>query len=254
MTDSWPSILWAIRHGESAANAAAAIAEKSHENRYRFDQRDADVPLSPTGEGQADALGAWFGAGHAHALPDVILASPYLRARQTAQRIVQGCGAEKPIPIIIDERLREKELGILDGLTPDGIAALYPDHAAQKNLLGKFYYRAPGGENWCDVIQRVRAILDRISLHYPNKRVMIVAHEVVIFSLRYVLENMDEAQIMAINKAAHIANCAVNEYRWEANSDSDGGLILHRYNETEALQNASATITDAKTVIAAARG
>jgi broad specificity phosphatase PhoE len=54
----------------------------------------------------------------------------------------------------------------------------------------------PAGESWCDVILRLRSVLDTISLHYRGKRVLIVGHQVVVLCLRYLLENMDEQTIL----------------------------------------------------------
>ena len=43
----------------------------------------------------------------------------------------------------MDERLREKEFGILDRLTKAGIAERFPDQAALRARMGKFYHRSP---------------------------------------------------------------------------------------------------------------
>lgn len=61
-----------------------------------------------------------------------------------------------PKPICVDERLREKEFGILDGLTTRGISTLQPEQYAFRQQLGKFYHCPPGRERWCDVIFRLR--------------------------------------------------------------------------------------------------
>ncbi len=250
MAARWPATLWIIRHGESAGNVSARDAVADGHHHFRLQMRDADVPLSPRGTDQADALGRWFASGVAGAQPDIILASPYIRARETAQRI-RGAGGLRAVPIFVDERLREKETGILDGLTPDGVAALHPDQAQQRAIIGKFYHRPPGGENWCDVIQRLRGLMDRISLHHAGEHVIIVAHEVVVFCLRYILENMDEAAIMAIDAQGDVANCAVTEYRYD---DVTGALALKRFNETEAVTAHGADVTEARDEIVAARG
>jgi broad specificity phosphatase PhoE len=63
---------------------------------------------------------------------------------------------------IADQRLREKEFGILDRLTKFGITQRYPELAQQRSHVGKFYFRPPGGESWCDVILRLRSMLDTI--------------------------------------------------------------------------------------------
>jgi 2,3-bisphosphoglycerate-dependent phosphoglycerate mutase len=59
--------IWLIRHGESAANAGAATKDA------------ASVPLTDNGWRQAREMAAKFDAA-----PDLIVVSPYLRARQTA--------------------------------------------------------------------------------------------------------------------------------------------------------------------------
>ncbi|MBV9540651.1 MAG: histidine phosphatase family protein, partial [Alphaproteobacteria bacterium] len=138
-----------------------------------------------------------------------------------------------------DERLREKEFGILDGLTRSGIEAQFPDQAASRTLLGKFYHRPPGGESWCDVILRLRSLLDTVSLHYGGHRVLIVAHQVVVLCLRYLLEGMDEAQILAIDREGDVANCSVTEYRCEEHK----GLVMVRYNHVAPLTAEGAPVT-----------
>lgn len=251
MAARWPATLWIIRHGESAGNVASRAADSVHDHHFRLSIRDADVPLSPYGERQADALGDWFARGQAAHKPDVILASPYIRARETALRFHGAGGAHGDTPILVDERLREKECGILDGLTPEGVAALHPDQSKQRALIGKFYHRPPGGENWCDVIQRLRSVVDRITLHHANQHVMIIAHEVVVFGLRYIIENLDEDGIMAIDRQGDVANCAVTEYRFDA---ATAGLALTRFNETVAVEAAGVPVTLAHDGIVAARG
>ncbi len=96
--------------------------------------------------------------------PNVVLTSPYLRARQTVAGIrdAGGVAAETP-DNAVDERLREKELGLLDRLTRRGIEELYPEQAELRTRLGKFYYRPICGESWCDVILRLRGAMDTVS-------------------------------------------------------------------------------------------
>jgi hypothetical protein len=62
----------------------------------------------------------------------------------------------------IDERLREKEFGLLDRLTRHGIQQKYPELHEQRAHVGKFYFRRPGGESWCDVILRLRSLTEMI--------------------------------------------------------------------------------------------
>jgi broad specificity phosphatase PhoE len=243
-TARWPSQLWIVRHGESAGNVARDTANAGGAERIVLEARDVDIVLSPRGENQARALGAWFAAKCQKERPDVMLASPYMRAKATAQLFRDAGGtADSNEPICMDERLREKEFGILDGLTTAGVAALEPQQAEFRKLLGKFYHRPPGGESWCDVIFRLRSLMDTVALHYAGRRVMIVAHQVVVLCLRYIIENMSEEQILAIDREGDVANCSVTEYRFDANIGRDGGLALVGYNITTPVAESAVAVT-----------
>ena len=235
-----PSRLWIVRHGESAGNVARDAAHASGADRITLSARDVDIPLSARGEAQARALGAWFARADTDQRPEVLLASPYVRAQDTARLFRAAGGADADEPICIDERLREKEFGILDGLTTQGVASVYPDQAEFRRLLGKFYHRPPGGESWCDVIARLRSVMDTIALHHAGRRVMIVAHQVVVLCLRYVIENLSEDQILAIDREGDVLNCSVTEYRFDPAIGRDGGLALLRYNVADHLDDSPA--------------
>ena len=227
MSNRWPAQMWIVRHGQSAGNVARDAAHDAGVDRIEVSGRDVDVPLSALGEEQATALGHWFAAMPAEQRPEVVLASPYLRALETARLLRDAGGTADPDePICPDERLREKEFGILDGLTSSGIRNELPDQAEFRRILGKFYHRPPGGESWCDVILRLRSLLDTVSLHYAGRRVMIVAHQVVVLCLRYVLETLDEEAILAIDRAGDAANCSITEYRFDPDAGKSGTLVL----------------------------
>jgi len=227
----WPSRLWIVRHGESAGNVARDAAHAAGAERIELSHRDVDIPLSQLGEDQARALGRWFASAVPDDRPDALLVSPYIRARQTLDLFRAQGGATGDDPVGIDERLREKEFGILDGLTTSGVASVYPDQAEFRRILGKFYHRPPGGESWCDVIFRLRSLMDTIALHYAGRRVMIVAHQVVVLCLRYVIENLTEDEILAIDNQGDVANCSVTEYRFDPEGPQGGALKLVRYND-----------------------
>lgn len=252
MTPRWPSVLWVVRHGQSAGNVARDEAHASGALRIALTQRDVDVPLSELGREQAESLGKWFARRDIR--PDVMLASPYLRAQQTAQifRAAGGCEADEPI--CVDERLREKEFGVLDGLTTAGIAEFMPEQAEFRSVLGKFYHRAPGGESWADVILRLRSLMDTVSLHYGGRPVMIVAHQVVVLCLRYIIENLTEDEVLAIDKLGDVSNCGVTEYRFDPQTGKAGNLVLVEYNITAPLEDDATPVTSAPDAMVAARG
>jgi len=237
MRSRWPRTLWIVRHGQSAGNLARDRARAEKLGRIDIAQRDVEVPLSALGEEQSRALGCWFAALPAGERPEVILSSPYLRARETARIVHEVAALSAEVAIVVDERLREREFGILDRLTHRGIEEFFPDQARARRLVGKFHHRPPGGESWCDVILRLRSALDTLSLHHARKRVLIVAHQVVVLCLRYLLENLDEAQILAIDAKGDVANCAVTQYRAAARA---GSMRLVRYNFVAPLREAGA--------------
>jgi 2,3-bisphosphoglycerate-dependent phosphoglycerate mutase len=250
----WPSRLLLVRHGESAGNVAREAAHAAGHSRIDILDRDADVPLSQRGETQSAALGRWLAQRPLTERPEVVLSSPYLRARETAALVRANGGLVPGAPhAVIDERLREREFGILDRLTATGIAELFPEQAEFRKLLGKFYHRPPGGESWCDVILRLRSAVDMLSLHYPGKRVMVVSHEVVVLCLRYLLEDMDEESILAIDHQGDVANCAITEYEYQQqHRGKEGSMVLVRYNETAPLEQQGAPVTTAPDVKVAA--
>lgn len=241
----WPDRLWVVRHGESSGNVARDAAHASGLAVIDIAERDVDVALSALGEEQAAALGAWFAALPPNDRPSVTLASPYLRAQQTARLIDGAGGVAAGAAIVIDERLREKEFGILDRLTKLGIEQRFSDQAALRARIGKFYFRPPGGESWCDVILRLRSVLDTISLHHsePGSRVLVVAHQVIVLCMRYLLEGLTEDEILAIDRQAEVANCGVTEYTLDRGAVPEGRLRLTRYNFVAPLEEAGAPVT-----------
>ena len=253
MKQNWPARLWVVRHGESAGNVARDQADAAGLPQIDIAHRDVDVPLSRRGEEQSSALGRWFAAMDPSERPEIVLSSPYVRARQTAELIKTAGGLVEDPELLVDERLREKEFGILDRLTRVGIEQRHPEQAEFRKLLGKFYHRPPAGESWCDVILRLRSAIDTISLHHSGRRVLISGHQVVVLCMRYLLENLDEAQILAIDAEGDVANCGVTEYAFAGDAGKDGGLVLQRYNFVAPLERAGAPITSEPDANVAAR-
>ena len=249
MQNRWPEHLWIVRHGESAGNVARNAAMAAGLANIDIAHRDVDVPLSPLGARQAEALGRWFARLEPDERPDVILTSTYVRARQTADIVCESGGVNPDdLTFVIDERLREKEFGILDRLTKEGIKERFPDQYAFREALGKFYHRPPGGESCCDVILRLRSVVDTISRDYRRERVLIVAHSVVVLCFRYLIERMTEEQILAIDHTDDVANCAITEYAYNETIGRHGRLALRRYNFVAPLEAEGALVTTKKDV------
>ena len=116
-------------------------------------------------------------------------------------------------------------------MTGAGIREQFPDEAARRALLGKFYYRPPGGESWADVALRIRSLLATEALRHDCERLLVVAHQAVIMVSRYVLEELTEQELLAVDKDEQVANASLTRYE----RDADGGFRLISFNEVEHL-------------------
>jgi probable phosphoglycerate mutase len=225
--------LWLSRHGESVANVAATSAERDGLEVIPIDIRDADVPLSSTGREQADALAGWV-AEHRSGL-DVFWVSPYLRARETLALALGETGP--PAAVLIDERLRDRELGVLDLLTRRGVALRHPEEAERRRHLGKYYHRPPGGESWADVALRLRSFL-RDAGEGPGESAMIVAHDAVVLLLLSLLLELGESELLEFAASHTVLNASVTHVvrghgRWE----------LQEFSAVDHLQSEGAPVT-----------
>jgi broad specificity phosphatase PhoE len=243
MEQKWPQDIWLVRHGQSSGNVARDAAEAAAGHHIDIAERDVDVPLSELGVRQSHALGNWFASLPAHKRPNVVLHSPYVRAAETARIIIDALGPGQGLTVQVDERLREKEFGILDRLTTHGISHKYPELYEQRQHVGKFYFRPPGGESWCDVILRLRSVLDTITREYAGERLLIVGHQVTVNCFRYLFERMDEGTILDIDRAGDVPNCSVTAYAFDPGIGKRGKLQLQTANFVAPLRDSGTPIT-----------
>ena len=133
-----------------------------------------DVPLTEVGQQQALRLAE-------SALDkgiDVILCSPMLRARQTAQAVSDAIG----VPIQIDERLIEMDFGTFEGTSRFGEEFQW--------IRAQMSTRFPGGESGFDVAYRVYSLLYEIKEKYADKTVLLVCHNCVSRAVRSFFMNL----------------------------------------------------------------
>ncbi|MDA8409193.1 MAG: histidine phosphatase family protein [Treponema sp.] len=115
-----------VRHGESEGNARQIV------------QGRLDLPLNARGRSQAAALAPWIAAQG----PEAILASPLLRAAETAHILFGGC---EPRPRLRAEALlAELDAGPFTGLSLDEAALRHPE--AHASFLRKSWDGVPGAE------------------------------------------------------------------------------------------------------------
>jgi len=158
-----------VRHGETTWNL---------EGRR---QGQSDSPLTAAGLAQARAIAERLAAGPAPA--DALYSSDLSRARRIAEEISAACG----LPVIPDERLREKSFGVIEGLRQAEVEARYPQVAAQiaKKLPD---YAPPGGESLAEAQRRGIAALEDLAGRHPSGRVIVVSHGALLgMFLRHVL-------------------------------------------------------------------
>jgi probable phosphoglycerate mutase len=143
-------VLYVVRHGQTALNARGRL-------RGRVDE-----PLDATGERQADALGHAF----AHVALDGLICSPLLRARQTAQAIVDA--HDDLLSTELDEAFTDRDWGPWAGEREADVRARFGslDRAADVEPAGSFISR---------VVVAARALMSR----RPAPTIMIVAHDAV---------------------------------------------------------------------------
>lgn len=228
-----------VRHGESLGNVARELAEGSGSELIDIDVRDPDVVLSDLGREQARALGVMLRELAADNAPTCAWTSPYVRASETLSLALDE--AELAIPVTVDERLRDRELGVLDRLTGLGVRTRFPEEAARRRYLGKMYYRPSGGESWADVALRLRSVIRDIEAGCAeaDERVLVTTHDAVIMLFRYILEPLTEQAVLELAARASVRNASVTRLvrqtgGWTVEmSDAVGHLELVGVEETE---------------------
>ncbi|MGW5571075.1 histidine phosphatase family protein [Nocardia thailandica] len=183
--------LWAVRHGQSVANVWYADPAT---NLRPMRGTDASAELSELGHRQARALGEWLAGLGSVQRPDLVVCSPYLRTRLTwaimAQAAARRIRHPRPIRTLVDERLRDREMGVFEMHPHRAIRRRAPEEAARREQVGNWAYRPPGGESLADVAVRVRGFLTELDAVAPGEQVLLVTHDAVVVAVRYVLEGL----------------------------------------------------------------
>ncbi len=151
-----------IRHGEIEGAKGRAVGQ-------------IDLSLSTKGIRQAAQLAESLDTFH----PRRIYCSPLTRTMQTASFIEKQCKL-KAIPV---PEIKEINLGEWDGLDFAELKRLYPHEYKQRgeDIAG---FRAPGGENFTDVTERVRSFLEQLNDASP---VIAVTHAGVIRVIMHIV-------------------------------------------------------------------
>ena len=225
--------LWLARHAESAGNVAATRAEAEAMEVIPLDVRDADVELSSTGLEQAQALGDWLQPRVAEV--DTLWSSPYRRARATLAVALGDQHGDRVV--FVDERLRDRELGVLDLLTHAGVQARFPGELVRRRHLGKFYHRPPGGESWADVALRLRSFFRDFEAT-AGDRAFVMAHDAVVMVSLYVLLGWSESELLEFAQVNLVGNASVTHLE-----RVDGRFRLVEFGNVDHLRIEGAPVT-----------
>lgn len=206
-----PTTLMLLRHGETALSV-----EK------RFAGVRQDVPLSPAGESQAAAA-----ARHLRSAGgiDVIVSSPLLRARATADAV----SAELGLPVDIDDDLRECDFGDWDGLTYAEVQAKWPAELAA--WLGSPSAAPPSGESFDAVGRRVRRARDRLLRAHPGETALVVTHVSPIKELVRLALGAPASALFRME----LATASRSIVQWYA----DGNAVLRLFNENAHVRRST---------------
>jgi probable phosphoglycerate mutase len=147
--------LIAIRHGETEWNSQG-----------RF-QGHLNSALNREGLAQAEALGERL----ARERFDLLLSSDLGRALQTASAIAMRTGHE----IVVEPRLRERRMGIFQGLTPDEAEARYPGEYARFRSHDPDFV-IPEGESMRQLFERTVACLTELAARHAGLTLAAVTH------------------------------------------------------------------------------
>ena len=186
-----------------------------------------DVPLTANGEKQAVATGARLGMEFKF---DRVFVSPFQRTVETARLMIEQF--PNAVEVIEDERLREIDFGVLDGLTKHGIAHFQPEEKKRRVKLGKYHHRPPAGENYPDVALRLHSFLGTLTREAAGESVLVVCHSVVVLLFRKLLERLSEQQLLNIDgdKDQEGRNSSVKNYEFDPGAGKNGKLVLRDFN------------------------
>lgn len=150
-----PVRLFVLRHGQTAWNAEQRI------------QGHLDMPLNDTGHWQARCLAQ---ALHGETL-SAIYSSDLQRARLTAMSIGRAAG----VTVQLEEGLRERHFGELEGLTHDEIHNRWPEQARRWKQRDPAFGPV-GGETLTEFYQRSVGHLTRLAQRHLGQTIVVVAH------------------------------------------------------------------------------
>lgn len=174
--------LYFTRHGQTIWNVENKVCGAT------------DIALTDLGHQQAIELGQKL---REQKLPiDEILASPLVRAKETARHISEVTG----IPMRVEELLREQNFGKYEGGARNAEDFL----EAKKNFVDHF----ETGESMLELAKRIYTLLDWAK--QQDKTFLFVAHNGIARVVQSYFNDMTNEEYASYK----IKNCELKEYEW----------------------------------------
>lgn len=171
MTSSEKGRVFLVRHGESEGNATRTFTGST------------EVPLTAVGRAQARRAAEVLARDFQ---PAIVVASPYARARETAEIIAGALSLD----LEIEADIHEQWLGDLRGHPYDVVGR---DPAFDRTR--PWEWRPQGGESLVDVQRRVAPVFERLARAHAGREVVMVSHGGVMFALwAHVVGSWENAQ------------------------------------------------------------
>jgi len=198
-----------IRHGQSKGNA-----------ERRFGGHTA-TPLSVRGRNQAEAT--------AHTLKSesitAIYSSDLARAMDTAKPLANITG----LPVNSTIAFRERDVGVMEGLTFEDAAQQHPDQYAAL-LRRDFEYVLIGGESYRQLLDRARQRLDEIIEEHRGGKIAVFSHTGTICILAlHLMGALDAPELKPVWISS--ANCGITRFELR----DDGFVRVVTVNDTSHL-------------------
>ena len=163
--------IWFFRHAQSIFNA---------DKNYKTDSFSAPLaPLSELGLKQAEHIASNFDSS-----PDLIITSPYMRAKETAKYLILK------YPVASQEEWPIQEFNYLSSEKCSGMRRIdlkpFADEYWSNN--NPSYVDGLDAENFENFINRVYATIKKIKNRKENC-IVLFGHEIFIVAVKYILEN-----------------------------------------------------------------
>ncbi len=195
-----------IRHGQSQGNAEGRFGGHT------------DTPLSPRGQKQAEATARAL----ASETFDAIYSSDLPRAIETASPLSKLTG----VPLRTTEALRERSVGVMEGLTFEEAAEQHPEQY-QALLRRDFEHVLSGGESYRQMLDRASKKLDEVIEQHKGGRIAIFTHTgAICILILHIMGALDAPELKPVWIAT--SNCGIARFELR----TDGFVRVVTINDT----------------------